>query len=147
MTLLFSPSLTILSFISFGQESIKIMLITSERKIPDQEFFTVFERMSGVEYTESIQPKANEWIESGQADEFDVLVFYDLYDSITPKQKKSYCTLLEKGQPMLFLHHTLVSYQNWPEFKKIIGGKYYRNHPKRGPSTFQHNVELTTYNH
>ena len=26
---------------------------------------------------------------------------------------------------MIFLHHSLVSYQNWPEFIKIVGGKYH----------------------
>ena len=59
---IFSLSLIVLSFVSFGQESIKIMLITSERKVPDQAFFKVFERMPDVKYTEVIQPKANEWI-------------------------------------------------------------------------------------
>ena len=29
---------------------------------------------------------------------------------------------------MIFLHHSLVSYQNWPEFIKIVGGQYH-THP------------------
>ena len=26
---------------------------------------------------------------------------------------------------MIFLHHSLVSYQHWPEFIKIVGGQYH----------------------
>ena len=26
---------------------------------------------------------------------------------------------------MIFLHHSLVSYQDWPEFIKIVGGQYH----------------------
>jgi type 1 glutamine amidotransferase len=49
-------------------------------------------------------------------------------DSISPAQKEGYISLLKKGASMIFLHHSLVSYQNWPEFIKIVGGQYH-THP------------------
>lgn len=123
-------------------KEINILLITSERKTPDQEFFEMFNNFNNVTSLNINQPTANEWIEKKKADSFDVLVFYDLNDSITPSQKKAYFRLLEQGKPMLFLHHTLVSYQKWPEFTQIIGGKYNREDSIRGPSTFQHNITI-----
>jgi len=59
---------------------------------------------------------------------YDVLVFYDMADSISPAQQQAYINLLNKGASMIFLHHSLVSYQNWPEFIKIVGGQYH-THP------------------
>ncbi|MCB0669565.1 MAG: ThuA domain-containing protein, partial [Saprospiraceae bacterium] len=57
--------------------------------------------------------------------EYDLLLFYDMYDSITHAQKQAYIDLIETGKPMIFLHHSLVSYQDWPEFRAIVGGKYH----------------------
>nr|WP_321406647.1 ThuA domain-containing protein [uncultured Carboxylicivirga sp.] len=128
---------------SNAQDTIDAMLITSDRKQPVKEFYELFENIPQLRFSEVKQPKANEDIEHGLANNFDILIFYDLNDSITPKQKAAYRNLLISGKPMLFLHHTLVSYQDWPEFTKIIGGKYFRDHPQRGPSTFQHNINIS----
>ena len=54
-----------------------------------------------------------------------MLVFYDMFDSILPAEQASLCQAIEKGKAMIFLHHALVSYQNWGEFVKIVGGKYH----------------------
>lgn len=48
-----------------------------------------------------------------------------MFDQITPTQQEAYISLLKKGVSMIFLHHALVSYQNWPEFIKIVGGQYH----------------------
>lgn len=124
------------------QGQVEIMLVTSERKTPVPEFFTMFNEIEGLNYTQIIQPKANEWIEQGKADHFDVWVFYDLNDSITESQKTAYWQALENGQNMLFLHHTLPSYQAWPEYINIIGGRYNRAHPQKEPSTYEHNIKI-----
>ncbi|MBN2165028.1 MAG: ThuA domain-containing protein [Marinilabiliaceae bacterium] len=137
--------------ISCNKKPINILLISSERKIPDSTFFEMFNHFNGIKYQHVIQPKANEWIEQGFTDNFDALVFYDLYDSITEPQKAAYFQLLKKGKPMLFIHHSLVSYQNWDSFKTIIGGKYFREDSVNGASTFEHNVtipvKITDVNH
>jgi hypothetical protein len=39
-----------------------------------------------------------------------------MVDSIAPAVQEAYISLLKKGAPMIFLHHTLVLYQKWPEF-------------------------------
>ena len=32
--------------------------------------------------------------------------------------------MLEKGKGCLFLHHAIVSYQDWDEYEKILGGRF-----------------------
>jgi type 1 glutamine amidotransferase len=43
-------------------------------------------------------------------------------------------------------HHSLVSYQAWPEFERIIGGRYPESQDKRGQVTaelgYEHDVEM-----
>ena len=127
---------------SCKNRDLNILLITNDRKLPSEGFYEMFESFDSINYTEVKQPKANTWIEAGKANNYDVLVFYDLNDSITPSQKKAFIQILDDGKPMLFLHHTLVSYQDWPEYTKIIGGKYIRDDSIRVPSTFEHDVVI-----
>ncbi len=126
----------------YTQEKASILLVTSNRKVPSPEFYELFKSIDGVEALEIKQPQANEFIQNGDIDKYALIVFYDLNDSITELQKDAYWDLLDKGKPMLFLHHTLVSYQKWPNFINIIGGRYNRQHPILGPSGFIHDYKL-----
>jgi type 1 glutamine amidotransferase len=110
----------------------------------------MFDRFQGVTYREVVQPKANELIESDQLDQFDLILFYDMYDSITVPQKDAYVRMVKQKKPLLFLHHSLVSYQDWPEFTQIIGGKYHTKDSTR-TSYYQHddtiNVSMSPLRH
>ncbi|MBK8946357.1 MAG: ThuA domain-containing protein [Ignavibacteriae bacterium] len=62
-------------------------------------------------------------------------------------QKQAFLELLNKGKSILFLHHSLVSYQGWDEYEKIIGGRYYqstnyKDSLKFTQSTYKHDVEI-----
>jgi hypothetical protein len=103
----------------------------------------MFDAMDGIEYQHLEQPIANKTIENGLAEYFDVLVFYDMWQSISDGEKSAYLELTKKGKPFLFLHHSLVSYQNWKEFEKIVGGKYIekaKDIPESELSNYEHDV-------
>ena len=67
---------------ALGQHPIKALIITGGHDYDTARFFEMFESFEGLEYEESIQPKANLLIEDGRAEAYDILVFYDMYDSI-----------------------------------------------------------------
>ena len=124
-------------------EPIKIMLVTGGHSYDTLEFFQMFDEMEGIEYEHYQQPEANRKIALGAAYDFDVLVFYDMWQNISLDERMTYLQLTQQGKPFLFLHHSLVSYQNWPEFEKIIGGKYVeeaRGVDEEMVSTFEHDV-------
>jgi type 1 glutamine amidotransferase len=54
----------------------------------------------------------------------DVVVLYDMPMVITEKQRAAFLSLFDKGIGVVVLHHALVSYQDWPEYEQIIGGRY-----------------------
>jgi uncharacterized protein len=101
-----------------------VLVIAGGHSFDTLAFYSVFDEMKDLTIETAMQPEANSIIASGDADKYDVIVFYDSWQDITDEQKQGYLRLLEKGTGMVFLHHALVSYQNWPEFTKIIGGKY-----------------------
>ena len=110
--------------ISLNAQSTKIMLVTGGHSYDTIPFFKMFDSMKGLEFEYISQPLANQKIAASDAEQYDLLVFYDISRKISDEEKKGYLNLLNKGKPMLFLHHSLLSYAMWPEFEKIIGGKY-----------------------
>ena len=111
---------------SFAQQKkIRVLVVTGGHGFKHKPFYNVFNSIPSITYDSLVQPQANALIASPEVNKYDVLVFYDMPDSITPTQQNAYINLLKKGTSMIFLHHSLVSYQNWPEFVKIVGGQYH----------------------
>lgn len=132
---------------------INIMLVTGGHAFDTLQFFQMFDSLEGITYTHYAQPKANQTIAAGKAENFDVLVFYDMWQNISDAEKNAYLKLTREGKPFLFLHHALVSYQKWPAFEKILGGKYVEKSPDvpvNEQSTYEHDVWVyirTAQNH
>ncbi|MGN6370482.1 MAG: ThuA domain-containing protein [Phycisphaerae bacterium] len=78
---------------------------------------------------------------------FDAVLLYDFQLNITPDEQKNLHALFEKGVGLICLHHALLSYQDWPEYERIVGGLYLldsRQYPdKTWPaSTYQGDADM-----
>jgi type 1 glutamine amidotransferase len=127
-------------------QKIKVLLVTGGHGFEHGPFYDVFNVQQNITYDTLVQPKANALIASPEVNQYDVLVFYDMVDSIQPRVQQAYINLLKKGKAMIFLHHSLVSYQDWPEYVRIVGGQYH-THPVvvRGDTlraNYEHDVTL-----
>ena len=56
---------------------------------------------------------------------YDVLVFYHMWQKITPEQEKVFVDCIASGKPLVVLHHSICAFDEWPEYWKIVGGKYF----------------------
>ena len=56
---------------------------------------------------------------------YDVLVFYHMWQKITPDQEKVFSDCIREGKPLVVLHHSICAFDEWPEYWNIIGGKYF----------------------
>ena len=127
---------------SFAQQKkIKVLVVTGGHGFDHKSFYNVFDSIPSITYDTLVQPQANALIASPEINRYDVLVFYDLFDLISPAQQEAYIGLLKKGVSMIFLHHALVSYQNWPEFIKIVGGQYHTSPVLVNGDTLKANYE------
>lgn len=112
--------------LSFSQQKkIKVLVVTGGHGFDHEPFYDVFNAIPSITYDSLVQPQANALIASPEVNKYDVLVFYDMVDSISAAQQDAYIRLLKKGSSMIFLHHALVSYQDWPGFLQIVGGQYH----------------------
>lgn len=55
----------------------------------------------------------------------DVIVMYNLSSGMTEKQKQNFLKLLGQGVGLVVWHHALANCQDWPEFEKIAGAKFW----------------------
>ena len=137
----------LISIIILQAQPIKIMVVTGGHAYDTLQFFEMFDALAGIEYEHFQQPKANLKLVKDNAADFDVLVFYDMWKSISDAEKSAYLKLTQEGKPFLFLHHSIASYQDWPEFEKILGGKYVekgRGVPVEEQSNYEHDVWVYT---
>lgn len=129
----------------FAKKPIDILVIAGGHRFDTAAFFQIFREIPRMKVDTAMQPFANTLIASGKTDKYDVIVFYDRWETISESEKAGYKRLLDMGKGMVFLHHALVSYQEWDEFKSIIGGKYRK--PKfQGDTTnlsrYKHDIEM-----
>jgi type 1 glutamine amidotransferase len=121
------------------------MIVTGGHGFEREAFFSLFDSFDDMTYEEVVQPHANTLYASQEIDKYDVLVFYDMIQDISEEQKEAFKNLLNRGKGIVFLHHSLVSYQDWAEFEKIIGGRYYLKSDSLKntdiiPSNYKHDV-------
>lgn len=124
MKYLFTLSLCLFFVIHASSQNIKMMIVTGGHDYDSLEFFQMFDRMEKVDYEHFNQPEANRKISKDLAEDFDLIVFYDKWQDINDNEKLAYLKLAEQGKPMLFLHQSLMSYQTWPEFEEMLGGRF-----------------------
>jgi hypothetical protein len=130
-----------------GAQPIDALLVTGGHGFDEEPFLAMFEAMDDVEITHVVQPEANAIFETGDLGDYDVVVFYDMYQEITEEQKAALLEAIEGGLGIVALHHHLASWGAWPEWHEVLGGHYYTQETvvdgeTRPASTFQHDVSV-----
>lgn len=79
---------------------------------------------------------------------YDVLVFYHMWQTITPEQARVFAECIKQGKPLVALHHSICAFDDWPEYFKIIGGKYFHkptvvDGKEYQPCTYKHDLHFT----
>jgi len=106
------------------KEPLKVLVITGGHAYDTTNFLRMFSELETIEFDAEIHPSANTLYGSDRMNQYDVIVYYDLYQEITEDEKEAFLQLLDKGIGLVFLHHCIASYQDWDEYIKIVGGRY-----------------------
>lgn len=142
----FQKFLTLLFFItlsmSVSAKKLNVLIVTGGHNFDRESFFELFDSFQDISYTELKHPEANLQLGTIDPKTFDAVVFYDMPKTISETEKESYYKLLKLGKGLLFLHHSLCSYQQWDGYKTIVGGKYHEEKDSPASSTYQHDVSF-----
>ncbi len=121
----------------------RVLLITGGHDFHQEKFFDMFFSLGDFRIDTLHQPVANRSLLSDTIDLYDVIVFYDMWQEISEQEKNAFINLTEIGTGLVFLHHSLVSYQKWDDIKQIRGGKYYErsyDYPPERLSDYKHDI-------
>jgi len=106
-------------------KKVKAVVVTAGHGFERAPFFAIFDGFDNVDYTEAAQSDDSEIFEDISQWDYDVMVLYSMTQRISPKRRANFVRLLERGVGLVALHHCIAAFQDWPEYQKIIGGKYY----------------------
>jgi type 1 glutamine amidotransferase len=127
---------------------IKVLVVTGGHGFEQEPFFKMFSDNPAIEFTAAEHSTTNASVyDRDDLLSYDVVVLYDMAQNMTDAQKAKFLALFDKGTGLVVLHHALVSYQTWPEYERIIGGRYQEPVPSK-PGTvteaagWQHDVDF-----
>jgi uncharacterized protein len=107
-------------------KSIHILVITGGHDYNAEKFNQMLESLGeNITYQVAELPEAYLMFLPENRIKYDVLVFYQMYQSITDQQASAVADCIKEGKPLVALHHSICAFDNWPEYWNIIGGKYF----------------------
>lgn len=117
---------------------VRILVITGGHDYKEESFNRMLESL-GPEITFKIAefPAAYDMLFPERRDEYDVAVFYHMWQKISDEQKKIFADCFSSGKPLVVLHHSICAYDDWPEYWNIIGGKYFHKETTFKGMTYQ----------
>lgn len=129
-------------------KKVRVLVVTGGHDFERAPFFAMLDRIATIEWREVQHPNANNCYAPGQRATYDVVLLYDMPQEISEQQKAWFLDTLREGKGFLVLHHALASYQNWPAYTEMVGGKFFLGPAtmdgKEWPaSTWRHDVPLT----
>ncbi|MFC4874674.1 ThuA domain-containing protein [Negadavirga shengliensis] len=119
---------------------ISVLLITGGHDFERERFFEMMDALENIQYVEVKHPKANDHFVGEDIEKYDLILFYDMVQEITADQKQGLERWVDKGIGLVFLHHSIVSYQNWDYYRGLVGGRYLEN-----DSGYQHDVAFRAH--
>lgn len=116
-------------------EKTRILLVTGGHPFERPQFFKMFDdnkdiTVHAIEHPDpKKQPDVADpfgpMLKADAAKSYDVIVLYDMWQKITDEAKADFVKLLQDGKGLVVLHHAIANYQDWPEYTKIFGARYY----------------------
>jgi uncharacterized protein len=129
---------------------IRVLLVTGGHGFERKGFFQLFETNSEISLQTVEHTNLAPLLKADAAKQYDVLVLYDYWQPISEDMKSDFVARLKGGKGLVVLHHALCSYQDWPEYRRIIGGRYYLKKAvvdgvEKEPSSYQHGRHFKIY--
>jgi len=124
------------------ERKIKVLITTGGHGFVREDFFAMWDSFKGITWREGKMEKSATAFTPENLDACDIVVTYDLTQKITDEQKAALLAFLKRGGGFVGLHHSIASQQDWPDYGRIIGVRYFlkptmregREYPRSRPT-------------
>ncbi|HEY5511420.1 MAG TPA: ThuA domain-containing protein [Prolixibacteraceae bacterium] len=111
---------------SSAKSPIKILVVTGGHSYDKPSFNEMLASLGDNITSQIVEfPAAFDQFLPENRNNYDVLVFYHMWQKITPEQEKVFSACIKEGKPLVVLHHSICAFDEWPEYWNIVGGKYF----------------------
>lgn len=110
---------------AFPEEALRVAVVTGGHGFEEPPFREMFDSFSGLECAFVELKDESELFEDITNWSYQAVVLYNMTQKISQKRRDNMIALLEGGVGFVVLHHAIASFQDWPEYRKIIGAKYW----------------------
>jgi type 1 glutamine amidotransferase len=127
--------------------TLKVAVVSGGHPFDEKSFYAMFEGVPGVDCAKIPLKDDSEIFEDISNWSYDVVVLYNFTQKISDKRKANLLTLTERGVGFVVLHHAIANYADWPEYRKIVGARYYledveENGVKHPRCEYEHGVDF-----
>jgi type 1 glutamine amidotransferase len=127
-------------------DATRVLLVTGGHGFRREPFLKMLRDDELLDVREAKNSASAEAFERDELPTYDVLLLYDMTQNVTDLQKARFLRAIDRGVGLVVLHHALVSFQHWPEYERIIGGRYPEDQTRRGEVTpalgYRHDVDI-----
>lgn len=109
----------------FAAEKMQVLVVTGGHGFEEQPFEAMFTSFENMNCTFFALKDDSEIFEDITDWPYDVIVLYNMSQKISEKRQQHFLQLLEEGVGLVVLHHAIAAFKDWPEYRKIIGAKYW----------------------
>ena len=129
-----------------GKKTAHVLFITGGHDYDKEQFDVLLSKLP-ITYDHVEHPNAHKMLKSENISKYDVVLLYDMPKEISDEARADFIAMLEKGKGLVVLHHAFCSYDIWPEYVKIAGGRFHhfpwmKDGIEQTPSKFAQNIEL-----
>ena len=110
---------------AFAAEKMNVVVVTGGHGFEAQPFEAMFNSFDGMTCTYVALEDHSEIFEDITNWHYDVIVLYNMSQKISEERQQHFLQLLDKGVGLVVLHHAIAAFKDWPEYRKIIGAKYW----------------------
>lgn len=126
---------------------LNVVVLTGGHSFDQKVFPKLFEGHDNLKFDLVALKDHSEIFEDITALNYDVIVLYNMTQKISERRRANFVALMERGVGLVALHHSICAFQEWPEYNRIIGARYFQNaetldgkeYPK---SSYKHDLDM-----
>lgn len=121
----FCASLLLCAGAAVAAEKLEVLVVVGGHGYEEKAFQEMFDSFGHLNCTRVELSDESEIFEDISTWSHPVIVLYNMTQKISEKRRQNFLSLLDKGVGLVVLHHAMANYPDWPEYRKIIGAKYW----------------------
>ncbi len=136
--------------VSYAADTIAVAVVTGGHGFTEKPFLDMFRQDSAITFTHIALKDDSEIFETIDLFPYDVVVLYNLTQKISEKRRANFLALMDRGVGLVVLHHAIANYADWPEYREIIGARYFlkditENGVTYPASQYEHGVDIAIH--